>query len=519
MSFYYLEIIKGEGSGKKFFLPDGAFSIGRNPRNTIVLSSSEKSISGHHCIIYKSPDRLMIQDFQSTNGTFINDRKILEKELVVGDEIGLGKNGPRLKLISSDVKFDEEPSSPGKLKEYKSEIKTTEINPIKPDYSSSEIKQEPAVKKLSIHQKSTPFHFSSTLEYERRLEQNDINTDVFVKLLKDDKRVEKIIRKGNPGSTLINVLSAVYKANKKLKRKVTFVIVTVVLGCAAICTYFAVKSFHYKQLFSKAQSLRNDLDEYDKKIATFNKSSGMDKNQLGVLIGEFDEKQKEFYSLKSQLDTVDFDKFYSDPIEKRIDGILIRYGESDYHIPKEMVERVKYHIDDYSGNLHAIISEYIKRKEKYFPLIRRIFEEKNLPADLAYVPMLESGYNPLALSVAGARGMWQFIKTTGEKYGLTINDRIDDRTDPEKSTYAAAEYFKELIGIFGGKSSVMLCMAAYNAGEGKVMNALRKIDDPIHNRDFWYIYRMGFLTEETNEYIPRLIALMIISEHPEEFGF
>jgi membrane-bound lytic murein transglycosylase D len=65
----------------------------------------------------------------------------------------------------------------------------------------------------------------------------------------------------------------------------------------------------------------------------------------------------------------------------------------------------------------------------------------------------------------------------------------------------------------------MLCMAAYNAGEGRIMNALRKIDDPMRNRDFWYIYRMGYLAEETNEYIPRVIALMIISENPRQFGF
>jgi membrane-bound lytic murein transglycosylase D len=100
-----------------------------------------------------------------------------------------------------------------------------------------------------------------------------------------------------------------------------------------------------------------------------------------------------------------------------------------------------------------------------------------------------------------------------------VNDTTDDRTDPAKATGAAAQYFKELIGMFGGKSSVMLCMAAYNTGEGNIMRALRKIDDPMRNRDFWYIYRMGYLADETNEYIPRVIALMIISENPQKYGF
>jgi membrane-bound lytic murein transglycosylase D len=206
-------------------------------------------------------------------------------------------------------------------------------------------------------------------------------------------------------------------------------------------------------------------------------------------------------------------------MEKTIDEVLMRFGETDYHIPKEMVARVKYHVSVYSGGLKSTIGRYIIRKDQYFPMIKRVFRESNLPEDLGYVSMLESGFNPRALSPVGARGMWQFMPATGKRYSLRVDNQIDDRLDPEKATYAAAEYFKELIGIFGGKSSVMLAMAAYNAGEGRVMGALRKIDNPMRNRDFWYIYRMGYLAEETNEYIPRVIALLIISEHPQQYGF
>jgi membrane-bound lytic murein transglycosylase D len=173
----------------------------------------------------------------------------------------------------------------------------------------------------------------------------------------------------------------------------------------------------------------------------------------------------------------------------------------------------------YSGSLKPTIGRYIGRKEKYFPMIKRVFRESNLPEDLAYVSMLESGFNPRALSPVGARGLWQFMPATGRRYHLRVDDQVDERCEPEKATYAAAEYFKELIGIFGGQSSLMLCMAAYNAGEGRVMGALRKIDNPMRNRDFWYIYRMGYLAEETNEYIPRVIALLIISEHPQQYRF
>ena len=152
-------------------------------------------------------------------------------------------------------------------------------------------------------------------------------------------------------------------------------------------------------------------------------------------------------------------------------------------------------------------------------MISSILRQKNLPEELGYISMLESGFNTHATSAAGARGLWQFMQPTGRRYGLAIEGNVDERLDPQKATLAAAEYFKDLISIFGGKSSVMLAMAAYNAGEGRVMGALRKIDNPLRNRDFWYIYRMGYLAEETNEYIPRVIALMIISQDPQKYGF
>jgi membrane-bound lytic murein transglycosylase D len=215
----------------------------------------------------------------------------------------------------------------------------------------------------------------------------------------------------------------------------------------------------------------------------------------------------------------DFQRIYQDTVEMFINETMSSFGETDYHIPPQMTERVKYHLGVYSGQLKPVIERYLQRKMIYFPMICRIFAEKKVPLELAYISMLESGFNPKALSTAGARGLWQFMPKTGRDFGLIVNDLTDERCDPEKATLSAAEYFKDLIGIFGGQSSVMLAMAAYNAGEGRVMGALRKIDDPMRNRDFWYIYRMGYLAEETNEYIPRVLALMIIDKHPELYGF
>lgn len=243
------------------------------------------------------------------------------------------------------------------------------------------------------------------------------------------------------------------------------------------------------------------------------------KNPWQKKILDLREKQTELSTLKSRFNEDDFKEFYSDPLEMKIDNIMMRYGETEYFIPEEMIQRVRHHINAFTrGGDKSLASRFISRKDNYFPMIQRIFKENKLPTDLAYIAMLESGLDPQALSPAGAKGLWQLMPNTARRFGLKVNGNLDERTDPEKSTVAAAEYFRELLGMFGSRSAVMLCMAAYNAGEGRILNALRKIDDPLQNRDFWYIYRMGVLAEETNEYIPRVIALMIISESPEEYG-
>ena len=251
-----------------------------------------------------------------------------------------------------------------------------------------------------------------------------------------------------------------------MRRQLYYVIAVILFISAAVTSFFGIRAFQYKRIVVKARTLKEDLNEYEKKIAVAKTDPKTNKAELEALIAQLEEKQKSLSTLKTQINEDDFGKFYSDPFEQCIDEVLQRFGETDYHIPPEMIERVRYHIDYYSGRLHNTVTRYLKRKEKYFPMIRRVFREKNLPLELAYVSMLESGFNPMALSHAGARGLWQFMPKTGRQFGLTVNDKVDERCDPLKATYAAAEYFKDLIGIFGGKSSVMLCMAAYNAGEG-----------------------------------------------------
>lgn len=523
MSYCYLQVTRGIQIGRRYLLPDGAVSVGRSSQNTIVINSAERNVSGHHLIIYKSPERIMVQDLQSTNGTFVNEMKIVEQEIAAGDEIGFGKSGPRLKLIISETELDT--SGASGADGLNSGIKTHE------DSTSPFLKRDAlrqgrefsylnasSVKPIEKTGKDTE-DTSLTVEMEQKLRDKMIGAGDLKKLMKNGKRLDRILEGGKLGQTQTNMLRTMFDASRSTRRRWLWAVFAILVASAAVIAFFAIRAFQYSQTIEKAQMLKKDLEEYDKRIASAKSNPDANRQNLQRLIGEMEAKEKSFSSLQNRIDQDDFGKFYADPVERDIDQVLMRFGESDYHIPREMIARVKHHIGVYSGDLHDMIGRYLKRKQKYFTMIQRTFRAKNLPVDLAYVSMLESGFNPNALSHAGARGMWQFMPATGRRYGMAVESARDERTDPVKATVAAASYFKELIGIFGGKSSVMLCMAAYNAGEGRIMNALRKIEDPMRNRDFWYIYRMGYLAEETNEYIPRVIALIIISENPERFGF
>ncbi len=358
-----------------------------------------------------------------------------------------------------------------------------------------------------------------TSELKRKILHDELSTHDVQELMESGKRLDKILKSGDLNQSHKDVLSTIRA--KKLSRnpKLWKLLIPICLFFFCIALYFAFTSYKYKRIFLQARQLKSELNFVEHKIYNLKENPSGNKQVLDTLIRELESRQQDFLSIKEKLEEDDLTQMYSSSLEMEIDGILKRFGETNYHIPEEMMTQVEYYIKTFSSSMKTTTSLYFERKEKFFPMIERIFKEKNVPTELFYVSMLESGFDVNALSSAGAKGLWQLMPKTAIKYGLTVNDSVDERTDPVKSTYAAADYFKDLIAIFGSRSSVMLCMAAYNAGEGRIIKALQKIEDPVRNRDFWYLYRMGWLSKETNEYIPKILAFMIVSENPQKYGF
>ena len=166
----------------------------------------------------------------------------------------------------------------------------------------------------------------------------------------------------------------------------------------------------------------------------------------------------------------------------------------------------------YTNRLKNTFKIWIERSGRYIDIMRNILKERGLPEELVFLPIVESGFNPHAYSPAKAVGPWQFISDTAKRYGLIIDWWRDERKDPVKSTQAAASYLKDLYRMFG---SWNLSLAAYNAGEGRILRSLKRSGE----NDYWALMEKKHIPQETRDYVPRYIAATKIIQNPEEYGF
>ena len=176
-------------------------------------------------------------------------------------------------------------------------------------------------------------------------------------------------------------------------------------------------------------------------------------------------------------------------------------------------EHVRFFLDRFqTGYRRAVVEGWLVRSGRYLPMILEVFRQKGLPEDLVFTVMIESGFNPVAVSQAGAKGLWQFMAPTARLYGLRVDGWLDERLDPEKSTVAAANYLRDLYAQFG---SWDLAQAAYNTGDGKIQQVI----DRTGSRDFWALRKSPLLPDETKNFVPAIHAATLIGRQPERYGF
>lgn len=173
---------------------------------------------------------------------------------------------------------------------------------------------------------------------------------------------------------------------------------------------------------------------------------------------------------------------------------------------------VQRELDQFVKRERATVELIMEQRAAHHNQLVEVFADEGVPVELVNLAGIESRFNPLALSRAGARGMWQFMKSTARIYGLTVSKSKDERTDPILSSIAAARHLRDL---FNSYQDWHLALAAYNAGPGRIDKALKT----SRKRCFWDISRSGTLARETERFVPKFIALSLIMNNPEQYGF
>lgn len=187
-------------------------------------------------------------------------------------------------------------------------------------------------------------------------------------------------------------------------------------------------------------------------------------------------------------------------------------GDVVFDFPVVLNNKVDMYLKLFQNKQREQFGRWLARSAMYRPMMEKELEKAGLPKDLAYLAMIESGYNELACSSAKAIGLWQFMQATGKQYNLHVDKYVDERRDPLKSTMAAASYLSDLYREFG---DWYLAVAAYNGGPGTIRGGLRK-----HKVDnFWDLAGKDYLHLETKRYVPKLIAALLIAKEPEKYGF
>jgi soluble lytic murein transglycosylase-like protein len=208
-----------------------------------------------------------------------------------------------------------------------------------------------------------------------------------------------------------------------------------------------------------------------------------------------------------------------DPLEEEIRRILSSFNAETYAIPPIFKEALQRQVNDLSDS-PSLRAAYA-RKLRYWPQIETALRNKQLPTELGYIAFTESGFDPQAHNPKSqASGMWQLMDETARNCGLTVSQKVDERYDPSRSSAGAACYLSKLMVEFG-QESFMLTLASYNRGENGVRRALHRLamqPGGYKKRDFWHLYRLKLLPEETREYVPKVLAAAIVLGNPQKYG-
>jgi hypothetical protein len=405
-----------------------------------------------------------IRDLESTNGTFVNGERISETTLAPNSSVRLGNQGPELYYT-----FDE----PARLELNQTTVIPEDLVPLAPN----------------------PVPVSGTYE-------NMLTAGV--------ERARQARASGVHGQTMTIMREALHNALRHSGRR--FRVVLAILA-AALLSVSGYAAWQTVRLNRERIAIDRRIGELEAALESATSSAEADRLATQLDSYEVAGSQLERQPLYRIVQP------HENFVTEGIRGILTEFGSEVYSVPPEFSERVEHYIQQYQGADRPLMARALGTAASPISVMRGILEQEHLPGDLAYLTVVESALGA-GESAMGALGLWQFTPATAKAYGLRISEDVDERANVIKATHAACRLLRQLILEFGSGSSTMLALAAYNSGPATVKQAVQKtVQDPIKQRNFWYLYHVRALPPETREYVPKVIAAIIIGRSPKVFGF
>ncbi len=464
----WLVLRSGPLAGARYLLKEGVQKVGRAADNDIVVQGQQSAtVSLYHFEIVCEEGKCRIRDVGSTNGTFVDGEQVTAAELGRQSVIRLGANGPEFTVVP------EQPEA--------AELDRTLVIP------------------AGIVLPAAPPEPNATAAGHETLLSEAVQ-------LARRARAEGM---GDQTMTLMRtVLKQALRHNSGRFRRVIAVLVAALLGVSAVG-------------FWKFSALRHEKSVIDGRIRHVEQMLAKDETpqEAERLITELTNYQDEARVLERNVLYRYAVRQKETFVNQEIRTIMTELGAETYSVPPEFEKGVNEHIEQYRGADRPLMERALNDASSKLAVVRQMLEAEKLPPDLAFIPLVESALLGNQASAAGAAGPWQLTAGTARALGLRVDGAVDERMDLRKATRAGCRYLRNLILDFGAGSSVMLALAAYNLGPTRVKQAITKVEDPIKQRNFWYLYRARALPAETREYVPKVFAAIIIGRNPGRFGF
>lgn len=492
--------LKGSRAGQVNRSPKAVVKLGRAPDCDIPFDGTiDRGVSSHHCEIRFDPNNnlYLLVDTQSSNGTYVNGARISQHGLRENDVIMLGGE------LGPHVRFNVE---------------------------AFENAAPPAVRRAPAQAPAAPSEGPD----------DDVLNAAQAAVKKARQSRQAAGGAAPTGQTMFLMVDAinqvVEKKQSNFKRNLAIVVGLSVVVIAVILTAWMMDRAKYAGEADKKKNLDAEIAQLQLKL-----DLEQDEGKRAEMLTRLELLTGEAQKLTTDLESSDKGKTAleeaglaknDDFVDQELRKILKEFEADTYAIPKNFKTAVQGYLDDWKkkGSLKVVW----ERRRRYWPMIKQAFDEEGVPDVMAYVAWQESQFDPEICSWVGARGMWQFMPATAKRYNLRVEGScdgtkpppnamycpcagLDDRTDPYKAAKAGAKYLGDLLAEFG-MDSFMLAIASYNKGEGGMRSILRDKKLRRHReRDFWYLYYMRYLPEETLEYVPRIIAAAIVGRNPQKF--